>query len=159
MKICYVCSEFIKTEGEGDKGTICPECEVNYCFKCSATVTSCRICGTEITPYYPEFDPALKLKKTSFLKDRKHPRNDYVSMIEYIVAPKPNISEPIKKVKAVTRDISRGGMCIYTQEDHEKGQRIKITECTICAEHTDAKVSWSCKVNEEIFKAGLMFIE
>ncbi len=159
MKVCSVCSDFIKTEGEGDKGAICPECEVNYCFKCSATLNSCNICSSEIKPYYPEFDPALNLQKTFFSKERKHPRKDYVSTFEYIVAPKPNISEPIKRVKAVTKDITRGGMCIYTQENHDKGQRIKITECTICAEHTDAKVSWSRKVNEEIFKAGLMFIE
>jgi hypothetical protein len=158
MKVCYVCSEFIKTEGEGDKGTICPACEVNYCFKCSATLNSCNICGSEITPYYPEFDPALKLKKTSFSKLRNYPRKDYVSTVEYLVASETPSSESVKQVKAVTKNISRGGMCIYTQEEHKKGQRIKITECAICSDQTDAEVRWSHKIDDSIFRAGLMFI-
>jgi hypothetical protein len=153
MKACNVCSEFIKSEGPGDKGMICPECEVNYCFKCSATVTNCIICGTETIPYYPEFDPSLKLQKSIYSNERKHPRNDYVTTFEYILDP------TVTRVKAVTKDISKGGLCIYTQEEHEKGQRIKITESTICSGHTDAEVRWSQKVDEEIFRVGLKFIE
>ncbi len=158
MKVCNVCSEFIKTEGEGDKGIICPDCEVNYCFKCSAMVNSCNICGTETIPYYPEFDPALKLQKISFSKERKHPRKDYVSTFEYIVVTETHTKETVKRVTAVTKDISRGGMCIYTQEDLKEGQKIKITERAIYQDLTKAEVRWSHKVDEEIFRAGLMFI-
>ena len=101
---------------------------------------SCNICGGEIIPYYPEFDHALKLRKTSFLMKRKHPRKDYVYTFEYefIVVPNPTISESIKRVKTVTKDISKGGLCFYTQVDHEKGQRINIRECVICSGYTYA---------------------
>ncbi len=158
MKVCCVCSEFVVIEGEGDKGSICPECEVNYCFKCAATVNNCNICGRETAPYYPELDLSLKLKKVPLVKTRKCLREAYVSMIEYIAY---NGSEPPgheMRGKAVSKNISEKGMCIYTEVNHKKGDRIKIIECSTYRNNHDTEVRWSHEADKGIHAVGLRFI-
>jgi hypothetical protein len=158
MKVCCVCSEFIAIEGEGDKGSICPECEVNYCFKCAATVNNCNICDSETTSYYPEFDPSLKLKKVPLVKTRKCLRKAYVSTIEYIAYNGSERLEHEMKVKALSKDLSEKGMCIFTEAEHKKGDRIKIMECSTYRNNHDAEVRWSHEADKGIYVVGLRFI-
>ncbi len=158
MKVCSACSEFIVIEGDGDKGSICPECEVNYCFKCAATVNNCDICDNETAPYYPEFDPALKLKKVPIAKTRKYLRETYVSTIEYIADNGSESPRHEMRVKALSKDISEKGMCIYTEAGHEKGDRIKIIECSTYRKNHDAEVRWSHEADKGINMVGLRFL-
>ena len=158
MKVCCVCSEFIATEGEGDKGSICPECEINYCFKCAATVNDCNICGSETTPYYPEFDPTLKVKKVSFAKTRKCLREAYVTTIEYIADNGSELPGPEIRAKALSKNISEKGMCIFTEAGHEKGDRIKIIECSTYRNNHIAEVRWSREADKGINVVGLRFV-
>jgi hypothetical protein len=158
MKVCCVCSEFIVIDGEGDKGSLCPECEVNYCFKCSATDSTCSVCGTVTVSYDPEYDPAFKLKKGPLIKNRKHFREQCVSTIEYIEYNGSHRTDHVTKVKALTKDVSPKGMCIFTEAEHKKGDRIKIIECPTYGKSHDAEVLWFRVADKTINMVGLRFL-
>ena len=162
MKICYLCGEFVSKKNETDRGVICPKCEVHYCKGCSTTVNNCYICGSKPERYVfkkvPSSDPEKIFSEIERESRRAHPRREYKTTVEYFFNPETGTPQGVKRIKAVTKNISDAGVCIYTMIPHEEGQRLRFVQCNALGEHCDAEVRWSKKVNETLYKAGLMFL-
>jgi hypothetical protein len=83
---------------------------------------------------------------------RRHPRNDIISIIEYIVEPSTEES-----FDGVVANISESGFCLFTTCPLDKGDKISIKKKRLEASGT-ATVRWIDRSNKYYCKAGLEFI-
>ncbi len=162
MKVCYQCGGVIRSDFQVWKSKKCTTCDVYYCNRCLLAVTRCLICGEEPDKYASgSHEPTNKnplFSKTKVIDTRQDQREKYRTTVEYVMASETEATTSVKRVKAMSVDISSGGMCIYTKISHEEGQKLKFTESSICNGHIHAEVRWSERVGETIYKAGLKFI-
>ena len=80
-------------------------------------------------------------------------RYDFPQRIEYILSPE--ISE--KVYQGVTINISNTGACLYLVNLLAEGQRIIIKK-NLPVFYQTALVRWTKKVDDDLYKAGVMFV-
>ncbi len=163
MKICYLCGVLIN-EGQGASNTLmCSSCGVSYCGKCSSTISTCFNCGS--TPETYEIlengytDPEDLFRMIDEGGRRGTIREDCETDIEYFFAAED--SGPSQKIKAITKNISRTGVCICTKETLRKGQIVHIVKRLRNPgrdSRSAAEVRWIRKINATEYMAGLKFI-
>ena len=83
---------------------------------------------------------------------RAENRDDYHHQIEYTLDP----ASAGETYKAVTLNISQSGIGLYVFNHLAEGQQIKFTN-VIRGFHKMGTVRWNKKVNESIYRIGVMF--
>jgi len=157
MISCYLCSTIIK---EKDSAT-CPRCGIYFCNQCVSTVDICVLCGSNPTRQgildgSPGGTSGLSnpLGKSD---KRQSPRKRINTTIEYYYTVTNGGARNIKVIKAVTKDISTHGLCIYTMIPLAEGQKLEVLKSDILSLRRPAVVRWVKRVDEHIYRAGLMF--
>ena len=143
MKICYLCGAFVKKKGEDESGNICPKCNVHYCSRCACNASTCYICGSEPVKYVQgsvtAFDPEDIFAKIADEEKRRHPRKEYKTSIEYLFRPAGETSQPVRRAKAFTKDISESGVCIYTMVPHKEGDKLRLAKTAVLNYRTEVR--------------------
>jgi len=85
---------------------------------------------------------------------RRSLRYDFPQRIEYILSPE--TSENI--YQGVTINISNTGVCLYIFNLIYEGQKIAI-KSTLPVPHQTALVRWIKKVDADLYKAGVLFVD
>jgi hypothetical protein len=71
-----------------------------------------------------------------------------------------NSSNPGDKIfKGVTVNFSQSGLCLYVFHPLAEGNRIIISKDNNKDPHQTSTVRWVKKINEEVYKVGLMYID
>jgi hypothetical protein len=141
-------------------GVTCNICNVHYCGKCAFDINAeyrCYFCKGRMEAHVHEDDPG-DIGNSHTINTRSVPRDEYTTTIEYIIAHKIKKDRPGIRIKAVTKDVSKKGICIYTEQAHHPGQKITFFECDGLHIPLDAQVVWSKKVSDSIYRVGLEFI-
>ncbi len=163
MKICYLCSDLISQGSDDNFGSVCPDCGVNHCSKCSVSVSSCFICGKVTEKYIPDPRVSSDVEKIfaeqSFLAQRKYPRDEIMVPVEYFYSFETETNAQVtKKIRAMTKNVSKEGICIITSANHDVGEKLKFSDCSICSDRSSAEVRWSRMVDKTLNIAGLEFV-
>ena len=87
-----------------------------------------------------------------FYSARVEPRDDYYHQIEYALEP----TSVEETYKAVTINISQSGIGLYVFKPLAEGQQIKFTN-VIRGSHKMGTVRWHKKVDQSIYRIGVMF--
>jgi len=153
MVTCSVCGETISEKSLDGIGVQCSACGTRYCGRCSITIFNCLKCGQRTEEFKKE---VLSEPSISMVNLRRHSREQHRTIVEYHVAPPPNTNEAWKKVKALSRDISESGICIYTKIRHEEGQTLNFI---LNGKRTKGRVCWVKKIDNTFYTAGIMFEE
>lgn len=163
MKICYLCGELINEGREGSNAMSCSSCGVSYCGKCSSTVNTCFNCGSQLEVYEitenGSTDPEDLFRMIDDGGRRGTLRTGCETDIEYFSSS--DDDSPTQKMKAITRNVSRTGLCISTKEIVRKGQIIHIVKKFEKAgrnNHSTAEVRWIRKISATEYLAGLKFL-
>jgi hypothetical protein len=82
---------------------------------------------------------------------RRHPRNDIISIIEYVVEPSAQES-----FDGVVANISESGFCLFTTYPLDKNDTITIKKKKLSISDA-ATVRWIDRSNKYYCKAGLEF--
>ncbi len=85
---------------------------------------------------------------------RKAERYTYPALIEYVL----DSSEPPEVLKAVTIDISKNGLCIYSFWPLSEGQRV-IIKTRLPVDQNSAMIRWIKRENDSLFRIGLRFLD
>jgi len=85
---------------------------------------------------------------------RKDIRYDLPKKIEYVLNPETSG----KIYSGVTVNISNSGLCLYIFHPLTKGQKI-IIQSTLPVPYQTAMVLWIKKVDDDLYKAGVMFTD
>jgi hypothetical protein len=163
MKKCYLCVDLISKRSDDNFGSACPDCGVNYCSKCSLSVSSCFICGKVTEKYVPDPEFSSNVEKIfadkSFIAQRKYPRDEIMVPVEYFYSFETEAKAQLtKQISAITKNISKGGMCIITSAKHDVGERLEFTDCSVCSDNSSAEVLWSRTVDKTLTITGLEFV-
>ncbi len=156
MKVCSLCNALILGSNVEEIGIKCIKCDVHYCGKCAFTINHCYKCGERIKDS-AYGDDSHHGHARNPVDARRHPRKKYTTTVEYVIAREPMSDGPVKRVKAMTKDISESGICIYTEMMHQQGQKLIFTRCEGSRELPDAEVVWLQKVDDMLYKVGLQF--
>jgi len=84
---------------------------------------------------------------------RKDIRYDFPKKIEYVLNPETSG----KIYSGVITNISKSGLCLYIFHPLTEGQKI-IIKSTLPVSHQTADVRWIKKVDNDFYKAGLIFV-
>lgn len=84
---------------------------------------------------------------------RRDRRSIFPSTIEYTMGP----HSSDESFKGVTVNISNSGFCFYTSNPIGEGQEI-IIRSDLPVSYRKATVRWTKRLNDEAYKAGLMFV-
>jgi len=87
-------------------------------------------------------------------EQRRHPRYDFPSTIEYVLESPANGS--IRK--GVSVNMSRDGLGAYVFESLPVGQKIIIKTGIPVAQHQPATIRWSRKRDLDFYVSGLQFM-
>jgi len=87
-----------------------------------------------------------------FYSARTEPRDDYYHQIEYILDP----ASTDEIYKAVTINVSESGIGLYVFKPLARGQQIMIKNA-IRGSRKTGTVRWHKKVNESIYRIGVLF--
>ncbi len=79
-------------------------------------------------------------------------RRDFAAVIEYA-----STHESAETCKGVTVDICESGLSLYLFRRHARGEEITIRTDLPVSPKT-ASVRWIRRVDESVFRAGLMFV-
>lgn len=163
MKICYLCGELVREGPKVFNAMSCSSCGVTYCRKCSPTVNTCFNCGSELEAYEiienGYTDPEDLFRMIDDGGRRGTLRTGCETDIEYFFSS--GDDSPTQKMTAVTRNVSRTGLCISTKEIVRKGQIIHIVKKFEQAgrnNHSTAEVRWIRKISATEYLAGLKFL-
>jgi len=156
MVTCSVCGETIKANGLDGIGVQCSACGTRYCGRCSITIFNCLKCGKRTEEFRKELLEDDSELSISMVNMRRHPREQRRTIVEYLVGPTPNTSNAWKKVKALTRNISESGICIYTKMRHEEGQMLNFL---VNGKRIKGRVRWVNKTDDTTYITGIMFDE
>lgn len=91
--------------------------------------------------------------KTDVAQQRQSPRYDHCCTIQYKLSNQPS-SEVFS---GVTRNISRGGICLYIYRPLDKGQKIHIIS-KLPVGSSEAVLRWIEKENA-LYVSGWMFVD
>lgn len=158
MVTCHLCGETIEEHNLEGMGIQCSTCGSNYCGRCSITIYNCIKCGENTEGFNGNRSKKTDDPSISMVNLRRHSREIERTTVEYIVAPTPGSNETWKKVRALTKNVSEGGMCIYTKLPHKVGQILRFADCSVCGKSSEAKVCWVKKIDESVYLAGLIFV-
>lgn len=160
--ICYLCGDLIRRDIE-QGAEVCPSCTMYYCYKCAANIDTCYVCGgtpTRIdTEHITQLNAANILNEVTTIDKRGQPRKKVKIECAYTFSPLNGSGKDEKGHKALTKDISRSGLCIYSLTPLEEGQKLKFSASKALEPRSLATVQWVKKVNGRIYLAGLMFSE
>ncbi|UCG77670.1 MAG: PilZ domain-containing protein [Nitrospirota bacterium] len=158
--ICYLCGDFIR-QNPDESGTVCETCSMHYCFRCSAELEHCYVCGSSTskieTKKVSVFEPEDILAEIDNEDKRDQPRKKIKIECAYKFEDDSGINYKDRGHKALTKNISKSGLCIYSLTPLEKGQRLKFSECKALSDRASATVKWVKKTNGKIYIAGLQF--
>lgn len=85
---------------------------------------------------------------------RRHPRHAHTDNIEYCLNP----TDLTTIFQGICINISESGMCLYTFKPIYAGQKILIKN-VLPVPYQKAEVIWVKEKSEDLYRAGLMFIE
>lgn len=85
---------------------------------------------------------------------REYRRCVFPSTLEYVMKPEAGG----RTFKGVALNISESGICIYTSNELEEGQVVSIIS-VLPVPSRKAVVRWTRSLNEDVCKAGLMFVK
>jgi hypothetical protein len=160
--ICCLCGDFIRRDDERG-AEVCPTCTMHYCYKCATNVDTCYVCGGNPTRIEPEritqLNTANILNEVTTIDKRGQPRKKVKIECAYTFSHKNGSGKDKKGHKALTRDISRSGLCIYSLTPLKEGQQLNFSACQALGTRSLAIVRWVKKVNGRIYLAGLKFAE
>ena len=100
----------------------------------------------------PGQDYTLAGVPVEFYIARMEPRDDYHHQIEYVLGP----SSSGEIHKAVTINVSESGIGLYVFKPLAEGQQIMIKNA-IRGSRKTGTIRWNKKVNESIYRVGVMF--
>ncbi len=163
MIVCYLCGDLISKGHNDNPGAVCNDCGINYCSQCVISVSSCFRCSNVTERFCLDPESSLIAEKIhakqSLINNRRHPREEIMVPVEYYYSFASETDTQVKeRVDAMTKNISEGGICIITSVNHNAGQKLNFSRCSICSEHSYAEVRWSKMVDKTLNIAGLEFI-
>lgn len=161
MKRCCHCGNFLEKADKGRTSVLCLKCNLFYCEKCTKIFNTCDVCRSPLIQFQSSEIPQVSTKamdsKSLTHENRKNPRKDFNTTIEYFFTPTTVDNQKEQTFKGVTRNISDSGFCMYTLNAVKKGQELKIQKNLLLRNRTSAVVQWVKKVDDDIFSTGLMF--
>ncbi|GBD99253.1 hypothetical protein BMS3Abin07_01288 [bacterium BMS3Abin07] len=108
----------------------------------------------------------MNIKKTGkgmifrrYNNKRKESRHVFSATFEYKVLNNGKRNPGNRPLKGVSLNVSKSGLCMYTRGPIEEGQKLIITKSDLPVSSDTAVVKWIRKVNNELYKTGLMFID
>jgi hypothetical protein len=160
--ICNLCGAFIR-HGAEQGAEVCPSCTMHYCHKCATNIETCYVCGGTPAQIESEniskFNPVDILNEVTTIDKRGQFRKKVKIECAYTFSHNNGSGSGEKGHKALTKDISRSGLCIYSLTPLEEGQKLNFAECPAFGKRSSAIVRWVKKVNGKIYLAGLKFSE
>jgi hypothetical protein len=88
---------------------------------------------------------------------RQDKREVFTVTVEYAYSTVSNGRFARKTGAAVTTNLSKGGLGLYTNQLFNTGQNLTINGRQISDDPMNAMVRWCSRVSESIYKIGLMF--
>ena len=157
--ICYTCGDFVKDESAD--ALVCPTCSIHYCNKCYEIGDHCSICGFKLESIgnvqVEYFNPAEMLAEVSTGESREEPR----SKVEIKCAFTMQVKGPkgiVKKAhRALTKDVSKKGICIYSKTPLKVGLIVNFEKCPAFRGRSEAEVRWVKKAKDYLYISGLKF--
>lgn len=159
--ICYLCGYIMKKSDQELK--LCVNCTVYYCHKCVAGLEKCSLCGGKISCTEEEtfhvFNPTDLLSGVTVAEKRRASRKKVKIECAYTITTRGETDSNRTEHKALTKNISKWGLCIYSLTPLQVGQELRFDKCPELTNRSHAVVRWVKKVNGKIYVAGLMFRE
>lgn len=156
--LCYTCGEF-NSAGEKDS-MICPACLTYYCGTCAGGSELCYICSSTLEQatrlQAGHYNPSDLIAETMKTSTRKHPRLNIELNCIFTVNAADNQGR-IRAHKAMTKNISQSGLCIYSTTPLQVEQKITIEMSSDFSEGLEAVVKWAVQTKGYLYAAGLEF--
>lgn len=157
--ICYTCGELIR--GEDNDAVMCPACSIHYCGRCSEPDDLCTVCRGKLTPHgnieFDIFSPSEMFVEVMDKEKREQTRTRVEVKCAFTIhGPlRPDLKK--REYKALTKDVSKSGICILSTTPLQSGQRVHFKECSALPGRSVAVVRWVKKTKAHLYMAGLMF--
>jgi hypothetical protein len=159
--ICYSCGDFVMDEST--EALVCPTCSIHYCRKCYEDGDRCSICGMTLermgNVQVEYFNPAEMLAEISGSGSRGEPRSKVEIKCAFTVQVRSTDGIVKKEHRALTKDVSRTGICIYSKAPLKVGQIVNFEKCPVLRGRTEAEVRWVKKAKDYLYISGLKFIK
>lgn len=158
--ICYTCGESVNPKD--DSAVMCATCSIHYCSNCSGQDSPCSECGGQLVQTgdfkIGYFNPSDIFVEIMEKEKRQQPRTRVEIRCAYTIQSALRTDMKNREHKALTRDVSKSGICIYSTTPLQSGQRVSFKECGSLPDRSVAEVQWVRKVKGFLYLAGLRFI-
>lgn len=157
--VCYSCGEYI---GARDTYyTECPGCFAYYCTACSKGIHSCSACSAPLVAVIgiksEYLDPSDAIDDIIAAEKRRHHRIDFELDCTFIVKQESRPYHDQTEYKALTRNISKSGLCIYSPVPLQVDKEVLFEGCSAVPGSAEAIVRWVKQENYYLYVAGLEF--
>jgi hypothetical protein len=103
------------------------------------------------------FNPADMLAEVSTGESREEPRSKVEIKCAFTIQVRSRNSIEKKEHRALTKDVSRTGICIYSKAPLKVGQIVNFEKCPALRGRSKAEVRWVKKAKDYLYISGLMF--
>jgi len=159
METCYLCGETARPLSATGPHKVCPMCDVGFCPSCAGLVGTCQLCGAPLgirTATTDGASPAV-YSPVVYIERRGRMRRTYRALTEFALATTSGRVRWRYPIRAITRNISPRGLCIFTMMPLRKGQKIAMREGELPGHRGLGTVRWVRRVNDRTYTAGIEF--